>query len=229
MSIAHDLSSEIAIALLTGKEQKGNLKELQEVVLRVHDVLLSEQACCERQSSSISRDRVLASRLDKRSGRTSWFHRRKSWWWLIRLARTCDLWFSRAEILGSAISSLREAISQLITLCLWRFVFDSILFFSPNEFRLRTKLVFNTNYRIDVRRCVNASSCQGDHMSSHDEIWSASAPRWNAIRMVNESAIWHGIVKKESWIRTFSGGAVDLRACRSIQSKGLTICTEGCI
>jgi hypothetical protein len=40
VSIAHDLSSEIAIAILTTKEQSGDLNDLKEVVLRVHDVLL---------------------------------------------------------------------------------------------------------------------------------------------------------------------------------------------
>jgi hypothetical protein len=40
VSIAHDLSSEIAIAILTTKKQSGDLNDLKEVVLRVHDVLL---------------------------------------------------------------------------------------------------------------------------------------------------------------------------------------------
>ena len=39
MSIAHELSSEIAIAILTRKEQTADLNDLKEIVLRVHNSL----------------------------------------------------------------------------------------------------------------------------------------------------------------------------------------------
>lgn len=39
MSIAHELSSEIAIAILTRKEQTTDLNDLKEIVLRVHNTL----------------------------------------------------------------------------------------------------------------------------------------------------------------------------------------------
>lgn len=39
MSIAHELSSEIAIAILTRKEQTADLNDLKEIVLRVHNTL----------------------------------------------------------------------------------------------------------------------------------------------------------------------------------------------
>lgn len=39
MSVAHDLSSEIAAAILDRKEDSKKLKELKEIVLRVHSEL----------------------------------------------------------------------------------------------------------------------------------------------------------------------------------------------
>ena len=39
MSVAHELSSEIAVAILARKEDTRKLKELKEVVLRVHSAL----------------------------------------------------------------------------------------------------------------------------------------------------------------------------------------------
>ena len=39
MSIAHELSSEIAIAILTRKDQTADLNDLKEIVLRVHNTL----------------------------------------------------------------------------------------------------------------------------------------------------------------------------------------------
>ena len=39
MSVAHEISSEIAVAILARKEEPQKLKELKEVVLRVHSAL----------------------------------------------------------------------------------------------------------------------------------------------------------------------------------------------
>ena len=39
MSVAHELSSEIAAAILARKEETHKLKELKEVVLQVHSTL----------------------------------------------------------------------------------------------------------------------------------------------------------------------------------------------
>lgn len=52
MSVAHELSSEIAAAILAGKEETRNLKELKEVVLRVHSVLQNLTAQCREQNRS---------------------------------------------------------------------------------------------------------------------------------------------------------------------------------
>lgn len=58
MSIAHDLSSEIAVAILARREEKPKLEELKEVVLRVH-LVLQKLAVQGRQSD---RERRLARR-----------------------------------------------------------------------------------------------------------------------------------------------------------------------
>lgn len=50
MSVAHDLSSEIAAAILARKEEKQKLKELKEVVLRVHSVLQKLTRQCREQN-----------------------------------------------------------------------------------------------------------------------------------------------------------------------------------
>ena len=57
MSVAHDLSSEIAAAILARREDTRKLKELKEVVLRVHSVLQKLTAQCREQD----RDRRLKS------------------------------------------------------------------------------------------------------------------------------------------------------------------------
>ena len=61
MSIAHDLSSEIAVAILARREEKPKLQELKEVVLRVH-LVLQKLAVQGRQSD---RERRLARREQK--------------------------------------------------------------------------------------------------------------------------------------------------------------------
>lgn len=61
MSIAHDLSSEIAVAILARREEKSKLEELKEVVLRVH-LVLQKLAVHGRQSD---RERRLARREQK--------------------------------------------------------------------------------------------------------------------------------------------------------------------
>lgn len=58
MSVAHELSSEIAVAILARKEETRKLKELKEVVLRVHSVLQKLTAQCREQN----RSRYLVSR-----------------------------------------------------------------------------------------------------------------------------------------------------------------------
>jgi hypothetical protein len=60
VSIAHELSSEIASAILMRKEEMRRLEELKEVVLRVHDVLQQLTA----QSREHNRNRRL-SRLNR--------------------------------------------------------------------------------------------------------------------------------------------------------------------
>lgn len=52
VSVAHDLSSEIAAAILARKEEKRKLKELKEVVLRVHEVLQKLTTQCREQNLS---------------------------------------------------------------------------------------------------------------------------------------------------------------------------------
>ena len=52
MSVAHELSSEIAAAILARKEETPKLKELKEVVLRVHSVLQKLTAQCREQNCS---------------------------------------------------------------------------------------------------------------------------------------------------------------------------------
>jgi hypothetical protein len=59
VSVAHELSSEIATAILSRKEETGKLKELKEVVLRVHNVLQKLTAQCREQD----RSRRLARRI----------------------------------------------------------------------------------------------------------------------------------------------------------------------
>ena len=49
MSVAHELSSEIAAAILARKEETHKLNELKEVVLRVHSVLQKLTAQCREQ------------------------------------------------------------------------------------------------------------------------------------------------------------------------------------
>ena len=39
VSVAHELSAEIAIAILTGNEQSRNKDDLKDIVLRVHTAL----------------------------------------------------------------------------------------------------------------------------------------------------------------------------------------------
>ena len=47
MSIAHELSTEVATAILAAKKQTGNVNELKEIVLRVHVALQKLAAeCC---------------------------------------------------------------------------------------------------------------------------------------------------------------------------------------
>lgn len=58
MSVAHELSSEIAAAILARKEETHKLKELKEVVLRVHNVLQKLTVQCREQN----RSRCLAKR-----------------------------------------------------------------------------------------------------------------------------------------------------------------------
>jgi len=50
VSVAHELSSEIAAAILARKEETRKLKELKEVVLRVHNVLQELTAQCRKQN-----------------------------------------------------------------------------------------------------------------------------------------------------------------------------------
>ena len=59
VSVAHELSSEIAVAILARKEDTRKLKDLKEVVLRVHSVLqkLTEQ-CLEESRSRARRRRM---------------------------------------------------------------------------------------------------------------------------------------------------------------------------
>ena len=52
MSVAHELSSEIAAAILARKEETPKLKELKEVVLQVHSVLQKLTAQCREQNRS---------------------------------------------------------------------------------------------------------------------------------------------------------------------------------
>ena len=52
MSVAHELSSDIAAAILARKEETRKLKELKEVVLRVHSVLQKLTAQCREQNRS---------------------------------------------------------------------------------------------------------------------------------------------------------------------------------
>ena len=52
VSVAHELSSDIAAAILARKEETRKLKELKEVVLRVHNVLQKLTAQCREQNSS---------------------------------------------------------------------------------------------------------------------------------------------------------------------------------
>ena len=61
MSIAHELSSDIATAILAGREDQSKLEELREVVLRVHMVLQKLTVQC-RQNA---RERRLAKRASK--------------------------------------------------------------------------------------------------------------------------------------------------------------------
>lgn len=56
--MAHELSSEIAVAILARKEDSRKLNELKEVVLRVHSALQKLTAQCREQD----RSRRLASR-----------------------------------------------------------------------------------------------------------------------------------------------------------------------
>jgi len=57
VSVAHDLSSEIATAILVRKEETHKLKELKETVLLVHCALQKLTAQCREQN----RDRRLAN------------------------------------------------------------------------------------------------------------------------------------------------------------------------
>ncbi len=50
MSVAHELDCEIAAAILARKEETRKLKELKEVVLRVHNVLQQLTAQCREQN-----------------------------------------------------------------------------------------------------------------------------------------------------------------------------------
>ena len=49
MSVAHDLSSEVAAAILARKEDSRKLKELKEIVLIVHSELQKLTAECREQ------------------------------------------------------------------------------------------------------------------------------------------------------------------------------------
>ena len=57
VSVAHELSSEIAAAILARKEDTRKLEELKEVVLRVHGVLQRLTAQCLEESRSRARRR----------------------------------------------------------------------------------------------------------------------------------------------------------------------------
>ncbi|HET6975847.1 MAG TPA: hypothetical protein VFI24_05965 [Pyrinomonadaceae bacterium] len=50
VSVAHELSSDIAAAILAAKEEKRDLKELKEVVLRVHEELQKLTTQCREQN-----------------------------------------------------------------------------------------------------------------------------------------------------------------------------------
>lgn len=50
MSVAHDLSSEIAAAILVRKDEPRKLNELKEMVLRVHCVLQKLTRQCREQN-----------------------------------------------------------------------------------------------------------------------------------------------------------------------------------
>ena len=50
MSVAHELSSKIAAAILALKEDKDKLKALKEVVLRVHSTLQKLTLQCREQN-----------------------------------------------------------------------------------------------------------------------------------------------------------------------------------
>ena len=50
MSIAHDLSSEIAAAILVRKDEPRKLEELKKIVLRVHIVLQKLTTQCREQN-----------------------------------------------------------------------------------------------------------------------------------------------------------------------------------
>lgn len=58
VSVAHELSSEIAAAILARKEDTRKLKELKEVVLRVHSVLQNLTTQCREENRKRSLGRV---------------------------------------------------------------------------------------------------------------------------------------------------------------------------
>ena len=58
MSVAHDLSSEIAAAILDRKEDSTKLKELKEIVLSVHNELQKLTAECREEHRSRSAARI---------------------------------------------------------------------------------------------------------------------------------------------------------------------------
>ena len=58
MSVAHELSCEIAAAILARQEEPRKLKEMKEVVLRIHSVLQKLTAQC----GEHKRSRFLAKR-----------------------------------------------------------------------------------------------------------------------------------------------------------------------
>ena len=57
VSVAHELSSEIAAAILARKEDTRKLRELKEVVLKVHGVMEKLTAQCLEESRSRARRR----------------------------------------------------------------------------------------------------------------------------------------------------------------------------
>ena len=67
MSVAHDLSSEIAAAILARKEDSKKLKELKEIVLRVHDELQKLTVRCRKSTPHDRAARINSQTQDRGS------------------------------------------------------------------------------------------------------------------------------------------------------------------